>query len=207
MIPPIVVDEVTRELAALVSIVSLAMVGIIVGIFPHCWNRFKHYRVTLFPSVWKATCRLVALLCLPILLILAFTFFSVETPNHMPNIFILFLCGIFLLLALIYIGVVIKRKIKKQIVSEAEPHTLFYFTALSYMAASVFFNIVALIGVSPKMLLISVGSLEPEDFEWAKWGLLIGIFAFSIGIIFFGITLAVDKARQLNNKVPKENQK
>jgi uncharacterized membrane protein len=75
------------------------------------------------------------------------------------------------------------------------------------MAVSVFFNIVALIGVSPKMLLISVGPLEPEDFEWAKWGLLIGIFAFSIGITFFGITLAVDKARQLNNKVPKDSQK
>ena len=63
---PVIVDEVTRELAALVSIVSLAMVGIIVGIFPHCWNRFKHYRLTLSPSVWKATYRLVPLLCLPI---------------------------------------------------------------------------------------------------------------------------------------------
>jgi hypothetical protein len=202
----VIVDEVSRELAALVCVVSLAMIGIIVGIFPHCWNRFKHYRLTLSPSVWKATWRLVPLLCLPILLILAYAFFNIETLNRMPNIFILFLCGIFLLLALIYIGVTIKRKIKKQIVSEAEPHTLFYFTALSYMAVSVFFNVVALIGVSPKMLLISVGPLEPEDFEWAKWILVIGIFAFTMGITFFGITLAVDKARQLNNKVPKENQ-
>ena len=56
------------------------------------------------------------------------------------------------------------------------------------------------------MLLISLGSLSPEDFEWAKWILVIGIFAFTMGITFFGITLAVDKARQLNNKVPKENQ-
>jgi len=71
---PVIVDEVSRELAALVSIVSLAMIGIIVGIFPHCWNRFKHYRLTLSPSVWKATYRLVPLLCLPILLILAFAF-------------------------------------------------------------------------------------------------------------------------------------
>ncbi|MGA8848675.1 MAG: hypothetical protein WB564_02475 [Dehalococcoidia bacterium] len=196
--PVIIVDEVTRELAALVSVVSLVMVGIIVGIFPHCWNRFKHYRLTLSPSVWKATCWLVPLLCLPILLILAFAFFNVETLNHMPDIFILFLGGIFLLLALIYIGVTIKRKIKKQIVSKAEPHTLLYFTALSYMAVSVFSNIIALIGVSPKMLLISMGSLEPEDFEWAKWILLIGIFAFSVGITVFGITLAVDKAKQDN---------
>jgi hypothetical protein len=192
---PVIVNEPTCELAALVSIVSLAMIGIIVGIFPHCWNRFKHYRLTLSPSVWKATYRLVSLLCLPILLILAFAFFNVETLNHMPNIFILFLCGIFLLLALIYTGVTIKRKIKKQIVSEAEPHTLFYFTALSYMAVSVFSNIIALIGVSPTMLLISLGSLEAEDFLWANWILLIGIFAFTIGITVFGITLAVDKAR------------
>jgi hypothetical protein len=77
----VIVDEVSRELAALVSVVSLAMVGIIVGISPHCWNRFKHYRLTLSPSVWKATCRLVPLLCLPILLILAFTFFIFENPN------------------------------------------------------------------------------------------------------------------------------
>lgn len=203
---PIIVDEVSRELAALVSVVSLVMIGIIVGIFPHCWNRFKHYRLTLSPSVWKATCWLVPLLCLPILLILAFAFFNVETLNHMPKIFILSLVVIFLLLALIYIGVTIKRKIKKQIVSEAEPHTLFYFTALSYMAVSVFSNIIALIGVSPTMLLISLGSFEAGDFLWANWILLIGILAFSVGITVFGITLAVDKARQLNNKVPKENQ-
>jgi hypothetical protein len=192
---PIIVDEVSRELAALVSVVSLVMIGIIVGIFPHCWNRFKHYRLTLSPSVWKATCWLVPLLCLPILLMLAYAFFSVETLNHMPNIFILFLCVIFLLLALIYIGITIKRKIKRQIVSEAEPHTLFYFIALSYMAVSVFSNIIALIGVSPTMLLISLGSFEAGDFVWANWILLIGIFAFTIGITVFGITLAVDKAR------------
>jgi uncharacterized membrane protein YgdD (TMEM256/DUF423 family) len=211
MIPPIVVDEVTRELAALVSIVSLAMVGIIVGIFPHCWNRFKHYRLTLSPSVWKVTWRLVPLLCLPILLILAFAFFNIETLNRMPDIFILFLGGIFLLLVLLVlidIGVTIKRKIKKQIVGKAEPHTFtyLYFTALSYMAFSVFSNIIALIGVSPAMLLIDIGPFRPEDFEWGKWFLYIGIFAFCGGITFFGITLAVDKARQLNNKVPKENQ-
>jgi hypothetical protein len=204
--PVVIVDEVTRELAALVAVVSLAMIGIIFGIFPHCWNRFKHYRLTLSPSVWKATWWLVQLLYVPILVILAYAFFNIETLNRMPSIFIIFLCGIFLLLALIYIGVTVKRKIKRQIVSEAEPHTLFYFTALSYMAVSVFSNIIALIGVSPKMLLISLGSLSPEDFEWAKWILVIGIFAFTMGITFFGITLAVDKARQLNNKVPKENQ-
>lgn len=203
---PVIVNEPTCELAALVSIVSLAMIGIIIGIFPHCWNRFKHYRVTLSPSVWKATCWLVPLLCLPILLILAFAFFSVETLNYMPNIFIRFSGAIGLLLAIIYIGVTIKRKIKKQIVSEAEPHTLFYFTALSYMAVSVFSNIIALLGVSPTMLLISLGSFEAGDFVWANWILLIGIFAFTIGITVFGTTWAVDKARQLNNKVPKEHQ-
>jgi len=207
----VIVDEVSRELAALVSVVSLAMIGIVVGIFPRCWNRFEHYRLTLSPSVLKATWRLVPLLCLPILLILAFAFFNIETLNRMPDIFILFLGGMFLLLVLLVlidIGVRIKRKIKKQTVSKAEPHTFtyLYFTALSYMAFSVFSNIIALTGVSPAMLLIDIGPYGPENFEWGKWFLYIGIFAFCVGIPFFGITLAVDKARQLSNKAPKENQ-
>jgi hypothetical protein len=210
--PVVIADEISHELAALVSVASLAMIGIIVAIFPHCWDRFEHYRVTLSPSVWKATCRLVALSCLPILLILAYAFFNIETLNRMPDVFILFLGGVFLLLVLLVvidIGVGIKRKIKKQIASKAEPHTytLLYSIALSYMAVGVLSNIIALIGVSPTMLLIETGPFGAEDFQWAKWSVLIGIFAFSVAITFFCVTLAVDKARQSKNRFPEDNQK
>ena len=202
-----ILNEVSREVAALVAIVSIAMVAICVNILPHCWHRFEDRFRTLSLSVRKSTSRFVPWLCLPILLLFVYAWLSERRPDYMPGMFILVLGGTALLVFLIEIGVAIKRKIKKQIAVKAEPYTLAYLTALYYMLISVLLNVFALIGVSPTMLLIDIGPFGPENFAWGRWFLYIGIYAFIVGITLFGATYAIDRAGQRNNKFPEEGQK
>jgi hypothetical protein len=52
-----IVDEVSRELAALVSVVSLAVIAIAVSILRHYWDTFEHHRLILSRSAWETTRR------------------------------------------------------------------------------------------------------------------------------------------------------
>ena len=194
-----IIDEPSRELAALVAVVSLAMIGISVHLLPKCWDRFQHYFRPLSLAARKSALRLLALLHLPIVWAAIFAVLSVECPNYMPDIFWLVFAGTLLLALLVEAGLTIKRRIKKQIVVKVEPFAMAYSTALFYLGHSIWLNISALIGVSSTMLLIDIGPGGYENFEWGKWFLFIAIFTFCVGIIEFGFTLALDKARQRND--------
>ncbi len=198
-------DEIPRELAALVSVVALAMIGIVATIIKHSWNKFEHHFLTLTPSIRRATFRDVLFLYWPILILLIVAYFGVKSPEYVPELFILSSVGVTLILMLIAIGLIIKRRIKKQILVKSEGYTLSYFTALSCMAFSIMFNLFALGGVSSTMLLIKTGPFGPENFEYAKWSLFIGILIFSFGIVIFGITSAFDRASKWKGQLPKEN--
>ena len=198
-------DDVSRELAALVSVVSLGMIAIVVNILRHSWNRFEHHFLRLSPSVRKATFRDVLFLHWPILLLLVVAYFGVRSPDYTPEIVILSLFGTIIILAIISIVLLIKRRIKKQTFIKSDTYTLCYYTALSYMVFSVVLNLFALGGVAPTMLLIKTGPFGPQNFEYAKWCLYIGIFIFSFGIVLFGFTLAFDRASNWKKQVAKEN--
>jgi hypothetical protein len=190
------VDELTRAIAALVAVVSLAMIDISVHLLPKCWNRFQHYSRTVSAPRRKLMSPLLVVSHLPIVLALIFALLGMKLPSYMPDIFIFVIIGMTLLVLLIEGGAEIKRRIKKETavkIGKIEVYAPMYFTVLSYMTFSIFFNIFALIGVSSTMLLINIGPFEPENFEWGKWCLFIAIFAFCAGIGMFGLTLALDK--------------
>ena len=194
-----VTNETSRELAALVAVVSLAMIAISVHLLPRSFNRFQHYFGALSPSARKSALPILALTHLPILWVVIFAVLSIECTNRMPGIFWLVFAGTLVLVLLIKGGLAIKRRTKKQIAVRVEPFPIAYTVALSYLALSVFLNIFALIGVSSSMLMIDIGPGGYENFEWGKWFLFIAIFTFCVGIIEFGLTLALDRARQRND--------
>ena len=203
-------NDVSRELAALVAVVSIAMVVINVNILRYCWNRFEPNRLNLSRPVWRLTSSIgLFVVFVPMSVLLLFVLYRVESQDYLivcvfkvVVLVVLMLSG---LLLLINIGIAIKRKIKKKVIIEIDSNTVFYFAALLYMVFSVFFNIGALIGVSPTMLLLTIGPFEPANFEWGKWCLYIGIFSFSVGIILFGLGFLFDRVEQWKNKLPKDN--
>ena len=177
------IDELTRAIAALTAVVSLAMIGISVRLLPQCWDRFQHHFQALSPSAKKSALPLLVFSHLPIVWAVISVFLTVTLHAFLPDIAILVVIVTALLMFLIEIGAAIKRKIKKQTVvkiGKMEMYAPYYFTALSYMTLSVLFNIAALIGVSPAMLLIDIGPVGPENYEWGKWFLYIAIFAFCL---------------------------
>ena len=206
-------NDVSRELAALVAVVSIAMVATNVNILRCCWSRFETNWVNLSRPVWRFTSS-VALFAgfAPISLLILFVLYRVENQNYLivsvfkvVAVVVLLLFG---LLLLVNVGIAMKSKIKKKIIIELDSNTGFYFAALLYMVFSVFFNIGALIGVSHTMLLLTIGPFEPVYFdEWGKWWLYIGTFAFAVGLGLFGIGFLFDKGGQWKNKLSKDNQK
>jgi hypothetical protein len=202
------VDELTRAIAGLVAVVALAMIGISVHLLQRCWNRFRHHFQALSPSAKKSALPLLIFSHLPIVVAVISVFLAATLHAFLQDMAILVVLVTALLLFLIVIGAAIRRRIKKQTVvriGKIEMYAPYYFTALSYMTLSVFFNIGALIGVSPAMLLIDIGPVGSENYEWGKWFLYIAIFAFCVGLIAFGLTLAFDEARQRTDRSQEKN--
>lgn len=194
-----IIDETSRELAALVAVVSLAMIGIGVHLLPKCWDRVQHYFRKISVPRRKLALPLLMYSHLPIAWLAEFAYLSARLGEYKPDIFIPVFAGTALLALLIHGCVVIKTKIKKQTVvkiSKVESYAVVYYTALTYTALSIALNMAALAGVAPTMLMIDIGPFRPENFEVGKWCLYIAIFIFSVGIIMFGMTLALDKSRQ-----------
>lgn len=203
----LIVSELARATAGLVAVVSLAMIGISVRLLPKFWYRFQHYYQGLSRSEWKSALPFVGISYLPMLFLALFAVLSVKLPNYMPGLFFFVVIAITILMVLIEIGAAIKRKIKKQAVvtiAKVEIYAPAYFTALSYMALGVGLNIAALIGMSPTMLLINIGPVGPENYEWGKWCLYIAIAGFTLGIIMFGLTLALEKASERKRQGSRE---
>ncbi len=204
-----ILDEVSnRELAALVSVASLAMIGIAFGILFYYWRRFEYHRLRISQSAWKGTSRYgVISLVLPNLGVLVYGLLSMRGVGHLPDIWIPLVIGLWLLLPSVCLtDLAVRTKIKKQTV-EFDTCTFFGFIGVCYMATSVFFNVLALNGVVPTMLSITLGPLDAADFELGRWCLIVAILSFSFGIILFGTFFFIDRMEQWKNKIPEENQK
>ncbi len=200
------VDEISRELAALVAVFSLAMIAIAIGLLRQFWTRFERLRLNLSPSQWAATYRMaLTILICAIVVLLLYISLRIQNPDYVLPRWLLpvgFFGAPILILA---IDIVVRSKVKKQPVADADANTYYYLTALSLMSFSVLFNIAAVIGVTPSMLLIKWGPLEAESFEWSKWILIIAIMFFFGGILLFATAFILEKTREWKKRLPKDN--
>jgi hypothetical protein len=195
------VDDLTRATAALVAVVSLAMIGITISLLPRCFDKFRQRFVALPTFAKKAIVPTLIFAHMPIAWAIAFAWLSEKLPARTQSLMLYVVIGTMLLWLLVDRGVAIKRRIKKQTVAKiGTSGGGAYSTALTYMVLSVWFNIIALIGVSPSMLLIDVGPIGPENYAWGKWCLYIAIYLFSVGIIIFGGTLALERSSHRNDR-------
>ena len=204
-----IINEGSNELAALVSVASLAMIGIAVAILVHYWNRFEYYRLTLSKYFWKSTLPYGLIWVLfPILAFIAYALLSIRGSDLVPDIWVPLIFGVSLLiLSITVIREIIRKKVYKLTTTDSELFTFIYFVALSYMVSSVVFNVIALNGVAPTMLEITFGPFDSTDFEWGKWCSAIAISTFSLGILFFGISFFADRNAEWKGKLPKDDQK
>ncbi len=205
-------NDVSRELAALVAVVSVAMIATNVNVLRCCWDRFQVNWVRLSRPVWRFTSS-VALFAgfAPTSLLILFVVYRAENQNYsivsvfkVVPVVVLLLFG---LLLLVNIGLAMKSRIKKKITIGLDPKTGFYFAALSYIVFSMFFGACALICVSHTILLLTIGPFKPVYFdEWGKWFLYMGTSAFAAGLLFFGIGFLFDKVARGKKKFSRDSQ-
>lgn len=166
-------------MAALVTVVSIALVGTAAILLSPAWKGFEQRFLKLSSLERKTVLRNTLILLCPILILL-----GTETVVgvYWPNLVQVAVFLIMLLLAAIAVlstpVVLILRRIKKTKPQKPDELSLLYFIALSFLALCIMCNLLALIGVTPTMLMIEIGPYGPDNFNWGRWMVLDGVFFF-----------------------------
>lgn len=154
-------DDVTRELAALAAIVSIALIGITVALLPTAWRGFEQ-RFLKLPSIERKTVikNMFIIFC-PILIIVGtWTVIGVYWPD-LVQVAVLLVMLLLTTIAIFYMIVsFILRKIgKSQKPRKPDDSALLYFAAFTFLALGIMCSLFALAGVTPTMLMIEIGPL------------------------------------------------
>ncbi len=129
------VDELTQAIAALVAVVSLAMIALTISVLQHCWRRFEQHRRKLSWPASKATGSLGLFVAVaPTSLLLLWVLASAERQDAasviVSSVLIILALVLVVFLAVRYNGVSVRRRTKGQSIVQADLHTLLYFAAL-----------------------------------------------------------------------------
>lgn len=198
-------QDITRELAALVTVVSIALVGTAAILLSPAWKGFEQRFLKLSSLERKTVLRNTLILLCPILILL-----GTETVVgvYWPNLVQVAVFLIMLLLAAIAVlstpVVLILRRIRKTKPQKPDELSLLYFIALSFLALCIMCNLLALIGVTPTMLMIEIGPYGPDNFNWGRWMVLDGVFFFVCGIWTLGFAYIDDRTRLWKTKKDSE---
>jgi len=190
-------QDVTRELAALVAIVSIALIGTTVVLLPPAWRGFEQ-RFSKLPSIERKTVirNTVIIFCPILILVGTWTVIGVYWPDLVQAAVFL----VILLLAAIAIFYMIVSLILRRIGKAQKPHkpdelALLYFAALTFLALGIMCSLFALVGVTPTMLMIEIGPYGPKNFNWGRWMVQDGVFFLICGILALGFAYIVDRTR------------
>ncbi|MFC2045598.1 hypothetical protein ACFLUH_02860 [Chloroflexota bacterium] len=188
-------EDITRELAALVAIVSIALIGATVVLLPLAWKRFEKKFLKLPSYKRKGIMKNSLIVIIPIFTLVGIqTIIGVYWPSNFQEIVV----SLMLLFMVIYIPVVLvlKRKGKIQKQSKLDNLPFIYFLILVFLASSIMFSVFALLGVTPTMLAIEIGPYNPENFNSGRWMLQDSIFLFVSGIWMLGFAYLDDRTRE-----------
>ncbi|PIP47975.1 MAG: hypothetical protein COX14_04720 [Chloroflexi bacterium CG23_combo_of_CG06-09_8_20_14_all_45_10] len=190
-------QDVTRELAALVAIVSIALAGTTIVLLPPAWRGFEE-RFLKLPSIERKTVirNTFILLCPILILVGTETAIGVYWPDLVQAaVFLVMLLLAAIAILSIPVVLILRRIRKTQKPRKPDELSLLYFTALIFLTLCIMCSLFALIGVTPTMLMIEIGPYGPEDFNWGRWMLQDGVFFLVCGIWMLGFAYVDDRTR------------
>ena len=182
-------QDVTRELAALVAIVSMTLVGTSVILLRPAWRGFEQRFLKLQSIERKTVIKNTSLLVIPILIL---TGTATAVGVYWPDLVQAAIFFVMLLLAAIALlstpVVLILRRVRKaQKPRKLDELSFMYFTVLIFLTLCIICSLFALIGVTPTMLMIEIGPYDPDNFNAARWMAQDGVFFFVCGILMLGV--------------------
>jgi magnesium-transporting ATPase (P-type) len=187
-----------QQLGALVAVAAIAIIGVVILLIPPSWKGFERASVGLSSRQIRTAIRNALLYCSAIvLMIFVVDYFGIRSPLLVPSITILFLLVIMAVLLILSPILQIINWLKNIETSYPMAVLPFMYTStLLWNVLCILFSLVALIGVTPTMLNIEIGPINPDDFNWARWFLWDGILFFSAGIFAFATTYAFQESEQ-----------
>lgn len=188
------VDPSDQQVAALVALVAIALLGIEFAVIKKAWQLFER-RYLALPREERKHVALSALwVILPIIIMVGiFIYTRLHIPEEYNDEAFLFLLIIFSLLLLLssFIAWII-RKIRKRSAYKPDIAGLLSFISMVVLAISIFCNMFALSGVSATMLNVKAGPYGPQNYMFGKWLLISALAFFSVWMILHTYTFVED---------------
>lgn len=190
-------QNVTQQLAALVAVVSVAIIGVAMLLISPTWKRFEQTSFGLTIPEKRIINRIILLSFGPLLLFIFITnFIGVYAPGlFQPAARILYLLVLVIWIISILSSQVIKWIRKSKPSPKLASLPFMYRITLVWLILCIFFCLIALIGVTPAMLNIEIGPFNQDNYNWGRWFLFDGIIYFFIGIFCFAFASIEEKIK------------
>ena len=200
-------ENITRDIAVLVSVISIALLGVTFVLISLAWKGFESRFTSLPRSERRELVKRCFISITPILiLVIVVTVVGVNSPDlvQLSAFLVMLGLGAIAILYLLVSGIqrfvyFISRRNKESSSVKLDESTTLYFISLLFLAISVFCTVWALIGIIPSALEINISPYQAQDFNWARWFLIDGILFFVAGIFGTGISYLSDRSRYWKN--------
>lgn len=199
------VDNSIQKIAADISIISIALLGVTFILVALAWKGFNESFTLLPRDERKMVIKVYFYPLIPVLIfmgiITAVGINSSSVEQFQSSIFlIMFLLACISILYLIFYGIqkfiyfLIRRK-KEQKVVKVDSVTGLYFFSMLILVLSIYCSIFALFGVIHTALDINIRPNQLDDFLITKWLLADAVIFFGFGIFSITIAYLNDKTR------------
>ncbi|MDD5702198.1 MAG: hypothetical protein PHU23_09140 [Dehalococcoidales bacterium] len=175
-----------QQLAALVAVVSVAIIGVAIMLIPPLWKGCK--KTSGFPLQERRTIYKILALVYGLFVVILFitNFIGIHAPSFIQPVTRIFLIAI----VVIFLFYVVVQRLISWIKKSREPYPVDYLAfsyrfTLASILLCVFFSTFALFGVSQTMLGIEIGPFNQDNYNWGRWWLADGITFFVIGILSY----------------------
>ncbi len=188
------VTPLDQQVAALVALVSISLIGIQFAVIKRVWQLFER-RCLALPRRERNYVALSGLwFLLPVFIIAGIFIYSrVYVPVEYSNVALIVLLIVFSLLLLFSSLIVwIIRKVRKRTAHKPDTAGLCSFTSIVIFIASVLCSMLALIGVSATMLNVEAGPYGPQNYTLGKWILTLAITFFFLWMFLHAYAFVED---------------
>jgi len=196
-------QNISQQLAALVAVVSIAIIGVAILLIPPTWKSFETAYFSLGKSEkYNIAKKLFLWFGLFILFILITNFIGAYAPSLMRPFGMLFIL-LLLIICIIFsiVSSIAKRKKEDSPSPRLEPLPFMYPATLTLIGFCIIFSSAALYGVAYPMLNIEIGPFNQDNLNLAKWFLVDGITFLILGVFNYAYTHLLQRmqAREQNN--------
>jgi MFS family permease len=197
-----VFPENAQTIAALVALVSIALLGVEVLIVPAVWKKLDYCFFGLPKEKKRNVVRVVLLIVsLPTVVMGIYTIAGIYDLENANVILLsaLFIIIVIMMFAALIVWVIsrLKGKKKSKIAEKGDELSLLFVTSFVLLIIGILANLMALTGVTAAMLDIPMGPYSAENYNWGRWLMKDAVLFFVAGIFMVGIAYLYENRKRV----------